>query len=104
MKRYNIDVLLVQEHNIRDVKVVCQELDDFCHISLNLAVCHKGGTAILINRKLPFVITSEEKSADSRIISLKLRIYDQLIHIVNVYAHSGNRNVERDNLYHNHCC
>ena len=101
MKYHRIDILLIQEHNIRDVNAIGNELNDFCYISINLAVCHKGGTAILINRKLPYHIYNEEKSSDSRIMSLKLKIYDQFIHIVNVYAHSGNRTLERDNLFNN---
>ena len=101
MKYHRIDILLIQEHNIRDIDAIGNNLSDFCHISLNLAICHKGGTAILINKSLPFKVLSEEKSADSRIISMKLKIYNQFIHIVNVYAHSGNRTVERDNLFTN---
>ena len=63
----------------------------FCHISLNPAISSRGGTAILISRKLPFLIVSEEKSADSRILSVRIKLYDQILHFVNVYAHSGNK-------------
>ena len=101
MRYHKIDILLVQEHNIRDQNVISSELNDFCYISINPAICHKGGTAILIDRRLPFHIFNEEKSADSRIISIKLKIYNQFLHIVNVYAHSGNRTAERDNLFNN---
>ena len=101
MKLYNIDILLLQEHNMRDYSAISVELNDFCHVCVNESICHKGGTAILINRKLSFSIISEEKSADSRIISLKLKLYNQIIHIVNVYAHSGSRTAERDNLFNN---
>ena len=101
MKYYNIDILLIQEHNIRNMSAISEDLNDFCYICINLAICLKGGTAIFINRKLPFNIINEELSADSRIISLKLKLYDQIIHIVNVYAHSGNRGTERDNLFNN---
>ena len=99
MKYHRIDILLVQEHNIRDCNAIGSDLNDFCYVTINPAICHKGGTAILINRKLPFHIFSEEKSADSRILSIKLKIYNQFIHVVNVYAHSGNRIRERDNLF-----
>ena len=101
MRYYKIDILLVQEHNIRNISVISNELNDFCHICINLAICLKGGTAIFIDRKLPFNILSEELSADSRIISLKLKLYNQILHIVNVYAHSGNRATERDSLFNN---
>ena len=102
MKNNYIDILLLQEHNIRVHDAINKELDDFCHISINYAISSKGGTAILINRKVPFTIIREEKSADSRIISMRLKIYDQIIHIINVYAHSGNeKNVDRENLFQN---
>ena len=89
MRNNFIDILMLQEHNIRNDDAVNKELEEFCHISLNYAVSSKGGTAILINRNLPFTILSEEKSADSRIISIRIKIYDQIIQLVNIYAHSG---------------
>ena len=102
MKNNYIDVLMIQEHNIRDPVVISKELDNFCFISMNNAVCSKGGTAILINRKLPFTILNEEKSADSRIISLRVKVHGQFIQLINVYAHSGNeKNIERENLFKN---
>ena len=67
---------------------------------LNNAICQKGGTAVLINRKIPFRLLSEEKSGDSRIISIKIKIYDQMLHLLNVYAHSGRQfNEQRENLF-----
>ena len=102
MKYNKIDVLLLQEHNIRNSDKLSVELNDFCHVSLNPAICARGGTAILINRKLPFTLLSEEKSADSRILSVKIKIYSQCLHFVNVYAHSGNKKAaERDELFSN---
>ena len=51
---YNrIDILLLQEHNIRNESVICNELNDKYIVDINLAIAHKGGTAILINRKSP---------------------------------------------------
>ena len=101
--RYNkIDILLIQEHNIRDITTLSNNLNEFCHVSLNPAICSRGGTAILIDRKLPFSILSVEKSADSRILSMKLKIYDQFFHLVNVYAHSFNKKaLEREELFSN---
>ena len=101
MKFKKIAILLVQEHNIRNSNAIGEALNEHCQVCLNLAVCHKGGTAILISRKLPYEIFNEEKSADSRIISIRLKIYDQFLHIVNVYAHSGNKISERNHLFNN---
>ena len=72
---YNkIDIMLLQEHNIRESDKVSSKLNDKYHILLNLAINHKGGTAILIDRKLDFIIKNHEMSADSRISAL-LEIY-----------------------------
>lgn len=102
IKYNNVDILLIQEHNIRGPGVICKELNEFCFVSINYANCLKGGTAILINRKLPFVVLSDEKSGDSRIISMKIKIYDQMLHLINIYAHSGKeKTIDRDNLFKN---
>ena len=88
---YNrIDILLLQEHNIRNENVICNELNDRYIVDINLAISHKGGTAILINRKSPIKLLVSEKSSDSRIISIKIKIYEEFFHIVNIYAHAGN--------------
>ena len=92
----------MQEHNIRDVNKICKELNDVCIVDINLAVSLKGGTAILVNRKSPIEILNSEKSADSRIISLKFKYYEEIYQILNVYAHSGSgNNAERENLFNN---
>ena len=101
MKFHKIDILLIQEHNIRNSNAIGEVLNEYCYVCLNLSVCLKGGTAILINRKLPFDIFNEEKSADSRIISIRLKVYDQYIHIINVYEHSGRKTSERNHLFNN---
>ena len=102
MKYHNVGILLLQEHNIRDMNKLSNDFNDFCHVSLNPAICARGGTAILINRKLNFTILSEEKSSDSRILSMKIKVYDQFLHLVNIYAHSGNKKtVEREELFTN---
>ena len=98
--RYNrIDIMLIQEHNIRDMNNVCQELNDQYHILLNLSIAHKGGTAIIIDRKLEYKIKNYEMSADSRIISAFLEIYDKPIYLLNIYAPSGSTNSERDKFF-----
>ena len=99
---HKIDILLLQEHNIREESKICDELKDACIIDINLAISHKGGTAVLINRKSPIQILCSEKSADSRIMSVKIKYYEEVYQIINVYAHSGTaHNSERDNLFNN---
>ena len=75
--RYNkIGILLLQEHNLRDSNGLSNNFNDFCHVTLNSAICARGGTAILIDRTLPFTVLNIEKSADSRILSMKLKMYN----------------------------
>ena len=100
MKYNKISILLIQEHNIRDKKVISSELNDFCEFILNPAISHKGGTAILIDKRISFNVINVEKSANSRIISLKLSVYNQVIHLLNVYAHSNNIK-EREEFFTN---
>ena len=100
MKFNKISILLLQEHNIRDVNKLSSNLNEFCHVCLNPAICARGGTAILIDRKLSFNILNVEKSANSRVLSMKVKIYDKVIHLVNVYAHSGDKKkAEREELF-----
>ena len=99
MNFHKIDILLVQEHNVRESNVICKELNELYHIILNLSIAHNGGTAIFVDRKLNCNIRNYEMSADSRIISLNLDFYGQPLHIVNVYAQSGGRSSDRDNFF-----
>ena len=101
IKLHKLDIILIQEHNIHDKGKLCKELLDICHVFLNLAINLKGGTAILVNKKLNCNVISVEMSADSRIISCKLYIYNQTIQIINVYAESGSSTVERENMFQN---
>ena len=99
---HKIDILILQEHNIRDEKKICNDLQDACIVDINLAIASKGGTAVLVNRKSPIQILSSEKSADSRIMSVKFKYYDEIYHLINIYAHSGTgNNAERDHLFNN---
>ena len=89
MKYNKIDILFIQEHNIRDVNNICPKLNELYFIILNLAIAHKGGTAILIDRRLEYKIINHEMSADSRIISCFIELYNKSLHLINVYAPSG---------------
>ena len=84
MKFNRLGILLLQEHNIRDIGAICSDLNDFCEIIINPAICLKGGTAILIDRRISYKILKIEKSANSRIISLKISLYDKILQIINI--------------------
>ena len=98
MKYFRISILFLQEHNIRNIDAVGPELNDFCEMVINPAIAHKGGTAILIDKRIPFKIINVEKSANSRIISLKILLYDKIMQLINVYAHS-NSTKDREDLF-----
>ena len=99
MNYRKVDILLIQEHNIREMKVICKELNESYHILMNLSIAHKGGTAIFIDKRLNCNVRNYEMSADSRIISAHLDFYGKVIHIVNIYAPSGGKNSDRDNFF-----
>ena len=86
IKFKKLDVILIQEHNLRDEKLLCKELLNLCDIYINLAINQKGGTAILFNKKMNYTILSNDMSADSRIISTRIKYYNSILHFVNVYA------------------
>ena len=100
VKYHKIDILLLQEHNIRKENVICEEVTSEFHFEINYAIALKGGTAIMINKRLDFTIINVEKSANSRIISMKIKVYDQIFHILNIYAHAGDLK-EREALFTN---
>ena len=52
MKNNKIDILLLQEHNIRYKNKLCNEILDLYHVTINLSIAQKGGTAIIINKKI----------------------------------------------------
>ena len=98
---HKIDIVLLQEYNIRENNVICKKLNELYDIVLNLSIAHNGGTAILIDRKLDYDIRNYEMSADARIISLNLNLYGKPFHIVNIYTPSGGKNKDRDNFFKN---
>ena len=50
---------------------------------------------------MPVEIINQELSADSRITSIKIRLYSQILKIINIYAPSGSDNRERDEIFQN---
>ena len=99
IKFHRIDILMLQEHNLRNKNLICEELSSICHVHINLSVNQKGGTAILFNRKLNYKFLNEEMSGDSRIISIKVIYYNNTLQFTNVYAPSGSNECERDDFF-----
>ena len=96
MKYKKIDILFLQEHNLREINLVCNELLDLCDIFINLSVNQKGGTATLISKKFHYILQKNEMSADGRIISTIIKHYNTELHLVNVYAPASANHNERD--------
>ena len=72
----------------------------FIYIYINPSINSKGGTAIIIKRSLSISIIDVENSADSRIMSLRLLYCNQELHLLNIYAHSGNHFInDREHLF-----
>ena len=100
VKLYKIDVVLMQEHNLRKPNMICDELLNEYDFVINYSIALKGGTLIMLSKRKPFYVLSSEKSADSRIMLVKLKLYDQIFNLVNIYAHAGDSK-ERELLFSN---
>ena len=101
MNYHKIDIILLQEHNIRNKDNISSKLNDKYFIIINLAINHKGGTAIVIDKRLDYKVKNYEMSANSRIISALLEVNNKPLHLINIYAPSGSKNSDRDNFFNN---
>ena len=101
IKFKKIDILFLQEHNLRERNLICNELLELCDIFINLSVNQKGGTATLISKKFHYVLQNNEMSADGRIISTIIKHYNTELHLVNVYAPASANYNERDSFFQN---
>ena len=95
---HKLDILLLQEHNCKDVNKL-KYLSQMYNIIFNPSVCLKGGTCILIRKKLDFVIKNVERSGDSRVCSVQGIVYGCKINLVNVYAHSGTSSTQQRDAF-----
>ena len=95
--QHKIDILLIQEHNIKDDGKV-DFLENHYDIIMNKSINLKGGTCILIKKHIGCEIERIEMSADSRITSAICKMQDRKIHILNIYAHASD-NSEREYLF-----
>ena len=53
---HNIDILMLQEHNLKSLDNVHYMFKSFFHIYVNPTINSKGGTAITIKRSLPITV------------------------------------------------
>ena len=90
---------MVQDQNIKSVEKL-EYIRQFYHIILNKSILLKGGTLILINKKLPVTLSRSYLHPSSRICTTFLNVMGIDMYLVNVYAHSGKkREIEREHLF-----
>ena len=99
IKFKRLDIIFIQEHNLRDKSKLSNDLLKVCDVYINFSIFQKGGTAILINKKVSYNLLSTEMSADSRIISLRIKFFENILHLINVYAPANENYSERDRFF-----
>ena len=99
LKDNSIDIAMIQEHNVKDMKKI-EYLNAYYHIILNRSILLKGGTLIAIDKRLPSTITHSYAHPTSRLTSTILNILNTKLYLVNVYAPSGsNKEKEREDFF-----
>ena len=99
LKDKSIDIALLQEHNIKHIGKI-EYLLNYYHVILNKTILLKGGTLILIDKRLPANIRRSYLHPTSRICTVTLNIMDTELYLINVYAPSGrNKAQEREHLF-----
>lgn len=81
---------MLQEHNVKDAKNI-EYLNKFYHVILNKTILFKGGTLIVIDKKLPVTISYSYLHPSSRMSTAFINIFDTRLYLVNIYAPSGNK-------------
>ena len=98
LKEKAIDIALIQEHNIKSKEKI-EYLLQFYNIILNKSILSKGGTLILIDKRLPARVCSSYLHPTSRITTAVLNIMGANLFLVNVYAPSGKNKGSRANSF-----
>ena len=103
IKDNHINLISLQEHNLKNSSDLLDIFYEQFHVIINESINLKGGTAILIDKNnMCSSIHKIEKSSDSRITSVKFRIDNKYLHMLNVYAPSGSKfHQEREDLFKN---
>ena len=90
---------MLQEHNIKSLEKI-EYLSKHYNIILNKSILLKGGTLILIDKRLPSRICRSYLHPTSRITTTVLNIMGTELYLMNIYAPSGrNKELEREHLF-----
>ena len=65
IKQHNIDILMIQEHNLKSLDNIDEDFAREFNIVINFTINIKGGTAILIKKSLPIKVINVQKSIDT---------------------------------------
>ena len=99
--KYKIDILCLQEHNVKDRNRMSY-LEDFFDIVVNEPVPFKGGTAFLINKRSNVEIVSVEKDEEGQITLIRVKFMGKYLSLLNIYAPSGNnKKKDREDFFQN---
>ena len=99
LRYHKIDVLMLQEHNLKNVSDLDYMSSDY-HIILNSCANLKGGTAICIRKCSNVKILNQEMDAEGQITSVRVDVNGSIIPILNVYAPSGSsKKREREDFF-----
>ena len=94
-----VDIAMIQEHNVKDIKKI-EYLKHSYHVILNKSILFKGGTLIIIDKKLPSTFASTYMHPTSRLSTTILNILNTKLYLVNVYAPSGvHKQIEREEFF-----
>ena len=85
LKTERITCCLLQEHNLKCQSAIYDVVSDHFDIFFNASIRLKGGTMILLDKAINYSVLSLEMSHDAMIISLKLNIESQYLHLFNIY-------------------
>ena len=100
LKTEKITCCFIQEHNLKCQSAIHEVISDKFDIFFNASIKLKGGTMILLDKTIKYSVISLEMSHDARIISLKINIESQFLHLLNIYALSGQKyHNEREELF-----
>ena len=96
---HKIDIVLVQEHNVKD-KSTLDYLLNFYTVILNPTINIKGGTAIMYNKKLELEIVNMYLHPSSRITEVSIKYQKHAFDVICIYSHSGsNHNKDREEFF-----
>ena len=90
---------MIQEHNVKNTNKI-EYLKQFYHVIVNKTILSKGGTLIIIDKRLPSTIGLSYMHPTSRLSTTIINILNTKLYLVNVYAPSGsNKQIEREEFF-----